>query len=225
SQESLDIYSFEIPLHLRPEAVCYLKGIIFDKFSNARLDAVFSVIDIETGITIYQSTSDAKTGAYLTALPADKNYLINVSRKGYLFYSDYLPIKGITSSAFIKDIPLNPIKVGAKIVLNNIFFEFDKSTIETESEVELKILISFMTDYPNLKIEIGGHTDNKGADEYNMNLSNERAKAVFSYLLNNGIDAGRLSFKGYGETEPVDSNETEDGRAKNRRTEFKITGI
>lgn len=225
SQESLDIYSFEIPLHLRPEAVCYLKGIIFDKFSNARLDAVFSVIDIETGITIYQSTSDAKTGAYLTALPADKNYLINVSRKGYLFYSDYLPIKGITSSAFIKDIPLNPIKVGAKIVLNNIFFEFDKSTIEAESEVELKILISFMTDYPNLKIEIGGHTDNKGADEYNMNLSNERAKAVFSYLLNNGIDAGRLSFKGYGETEPVDSNETEDGRAKNRRTEFKITGI
>jgi outer membrane protein OmpA-like peptidoglycan-associated protein/tetratricopeptide (TPR) repeat protein len=219
---SLDLYSFEMPEHLRPDPVAYVKGIIYDKYSKQKLDAVYSVLDIETGEVVYESVSDAKTGAYLTALPADRNYVINVSRKGYMFFSDALPIKGLKSSAFIKDVPLNPIKVGEKIVLNNVFFEFDKSTIKKESEVELAILIKFLNDYPSLKIEIGGHTDNKGADSYNLNLSNERAKAVYDYLISKGVDASRLAYKGYGETQAIESNNTEEGRAKNRRTEFKI---
>jgi len=225
NNESLDLYSFDMPEHLRPDPVSYLKGIIYDKYSKENLEAVYTLIDIESGETVYQSSSDAKTGSYLTAIPADRNYVINVSRKGYMFYSDYLPIKGSKSSAFKKDVPLNPIKVGEKIVLNNIFFEFDKSTIKAESEVELAILIQFMKDYADLKIEIGGHTDSKGADDYNLNLSKERAKAVYSYLVEKGIDENRLSYKGYGETEPIESNNTDEGRAKNRRTEFKITGV
>jgi len=145
---------------------------------------------------------------------------------GYLFYSDNLPLKGVKSSSYIKDIPLNPIKVGEKIILHNIFFDFDKSTIMPESEVELKIVIAFLNEYPNLHIEIGGHTDSKGADEYNQKLSEDRAKAVYDYLkLQGKISAERLSFKGYGETQPMNSNETEEGRSKNRRTEFKIISI
>ena len=223
---SLDIYSFKMPVQLRPDPVCYIKGIVFDSDTREKLEAEFKIIDLESEQIIYSSFSDSKTGKYLAAIPADKNYAINVSRKGYMFYSAYLPIKGIKSSSFVKDIDLNPIKVGKKIVLNNIFFDFDKSSIMSESEVELKLVIDFLKEYPNVQIEIGGHTDNKGSDDYNQDLSERRAKAVYDFIVAKGmIDPNRLSFKGYGETQAIESNDTDEGRALNRRTEFKITAI
>ena len=110
-------------------------------------------------------------------------------------------------------------------VINNIFFETNKYDLRADSEVELELMIKFMEENTNLIIEIGGHTDNVGANEYNQTLSENRAKAVYDYLLENGIPTERLSYKGYGETEPISSDETENDRAENRRTEFKITGL
>lgn len=222
----LDIYSFSIPAHLRPKPVCYLKGIVYDKETRNPLGAAFELIDLETGKTIIKSTSDGKTGKFLIAIPAGKNYLINASRQGYLFYSDNLSSKGLQSSAFEKRIPMTPLKAGESVVLNNIFFDFDKATLKPESYVELNKVIDFLNFHTTAKVEISGHTDNYGDDAYNQKLSENRAKAVYDYLVNTGkINPSRLSYKGYGETKPVGPNDTEEGRAKNRRTELKVISI
>ena len=116
-------------------------------------------------------------------------------------------------------------KIGSVFILKNIFFDFDKSNILQESYNELQKLISILKTHPNMKIEIGGHTDDRGAIEYNQKLSENRAKAVVKYLVNKGIDERRLKYKGYGEHSPIDTNDTETGRINNRRVEFKILAI
>jgi outer membrane protein OmpA-like peptidoglycan-associated protein len=115
--------------------------------------------------------------------------------------------------------------VNASIVLNNIFFDVNKYDLKPESQVELDKLAALLKENPTLKVQIGGHTDNAGNPADILTLSNNRAKAVVNYLINNGISAERLSFKGFGETQPVADNNTEEGRAKNRRTEMKVTGL
>ena len=115
--------------------------------------------------------------------------------------------------------------VGSTFVLKDIFFEFDKSTILQQSYFELMRLISLLNAYPEMRIEIGGHTDGKGSDSYNQRLSENRAKAVSDYLISKGVSEKRLQYKGYGKNQPIDSNDTEEGRANNRRVEFKILGI
>jgi len=115
--------------------------------------------------------------------------------------------------------------VGSTFVLKDIFFEFDKSTILQQSYFELMRLISLLNTYPNMKIEIGGHTDAQGSDSYNQRLSENRAKSVSDYLISKGVSEKRLQYKGYGKSKPIDTNETEEGRAKNRRVEFKIISM
>lgn len=115
--------------------------------------------------------------------------------------------------------------VGCTFVLKDIFFEFDKSTILQQSYFELRSLISLLETYPNMRIEIRGHTDGKGSDSYNQRLSENRAKAVTDYLISKGISEKRLQYKGYGKAMPIDTNDTEEGRANNRRVEFKITAM
>ncbi len=117
---------------------------------------------------------------------------------------------------------LEPIEVGNKVVLNNIFFETNKFDLKNESLAELAKLVEFMALNPTLHIEISGHTDNVGNIQANQVLSENRAKSVYQYLISNKIDASRLVFKGYGETQPVAPNDSEEGRKRNRRTEFKI---
>jgi outer membrane protein OmpA-like peptidoglycan-associated protein len=125
-------------------------------------------------------------------------------------------------STYEKNIPLQPIEVNASIVLNNIFFETKKYELDPKSQIELDRLVQLLNDNPTVKIEIGGHTDNVGKPADNLTLSNNRAKSVVTYLISKGIAAQRLVAKGYGETKPVADNKTEDGRAKNRRTELKV---
>ena len=122
----------------------------------------------------------------------------------------------------IKDIELQNIKVGNSITLKNVFFDVDKSEIKEDSYPELKRLASLLNDIPSLKIEISGHTDNIGNEVYNQILSEKRAKSVFDFLVSQKIESSRLIFKGYGESKPLESNETVEGRTLNRRTEFKI---
>lgn len=115
--------------------------------------------------------------------------------------------------------------VGEVIILENIFFDFDKTVLLPQSYVELKNLLAILNTHPNMKIELSGHTDNKGKDKYNMNLSLNRAKAVYTYLIENGIKENRLKYKGFGATQPIADNKTDEGRAKNRRVEFKILSL
>jgi len=117
---------------------------------------------------------------------------------------------------------LEPIEVGNKVILKNIFFDSNKFDIKPDSKAELEKLVDFLTVNPTLHVEISGHTDNVGNDQANQTLSENRAKAVFAYLINNKINPDRLVYKGYGKTQPIASNETEEGRGENRRTEFKI---
>lgn len=222
---NLDLYSFELYPEARPEKVTYVKGTVFNKTTKKKLGSKFDLIDLETGEIVVTSASNRYTGEFLVTLRLGKDYVVNVSRDGYLFYSDNFSLKNVTADEpFTLDIPLTPIRVGETVVLKNIFFEFDSYNLKPESKIELDKLVEFIDQNEGITVEIGGHTDAKGDDAYNLKLSDDRAKAVMDFLVNAGIPAETLTSKGYGETMPVSDNDTEEGRAQNRRTEFKITG-
>jgi outer membrane protein OmpA-like peptidoglycan-associated protein len=117
---------------------------------------------------------------------------------------------------------LNKVKVGRKVVLNNILFETGKSVLTSGSFTELNRLFNILLDNPLMRIEISGHTDNTGSQAINFKLSENRAKAVVDYLVQMGINRGRMDFRGYGSLQPISDNATSQGRAENRRVEFKI---
>ena len=137
-----------------------------------------------------------------------------------------MPLKDAKEGVpFDVNIPLRKIKVGESVILNNIFFESDKYELKGESSSELGVITKLMEKNPTLKIEIGGHTDNTGTEALNQKLSENRAKSVYDYLVSHGVSAARLSFKGYASSKPVADNNKLEGKAKNRRTEFLVTGI
>lgn len=216
-------------IHIAPKvevntnAVTLLKGVISDAITAKALEAEIILIDNTLNIELAQFKSNSKTGKYLVTLPSGKNYGIAVKAEGYLFHSENFDIPAsATYQEIIKDVAMKNVQVGQKIVLRNIFFDFDKATIRPESANELERLTKLLNDVPTLRIEISGHTDNKGSAQYNQTLSESRAKSVVEYLIKNGIAKDRLEFKGYGLTQPLVSNDTDEGRQLNRRTEFKI---
>jgi len=220
----LDLYSFDLYKEAQPQPVTYLKGKIYDSKTKLPLSAKFELIDLETNELIIESSSSKKTGEFLICIPANRNYALNVDKEQYIFYSDNFSLKNADETAmpFVKDIPLSKIEKGNKVVLKNIFFETDSYVLKDESIIELNKLISFLNNNKAVRIEIGGYTDNVGSDEHNQQLSENRAKSVYEYLINEKIVESRLSYKGYGETLPISTNDTEKGRAQNRRTEFTI---
>ncbi len=200
-----------------------LKGVISDSKTYKLLEAAVELIDNSLNEVIATFKSNSTTGKYLVSLPSGKNYGIAVKKDGYLFHSENFDLKASEEFQEVeKDIALKPIEVGQSIILKNIFFDFDKATIRPESANELDRLIKLLTENPTLKIELGSHTDSKGSDEYNQKLSQSRSQSVVTYLIGKGIATDRLVAKGYGETVPVATNDTEAGRQENRRTEFKI---
>ncbi len=203
-----------------------LKGIVYDAKTNAPLEAILNLIDNEKNIILASFKSNSATGKYLVTLPSGKNYGIAVQREGYLFHSENFILPADADYQEItKDIPLKKIEIGNAIVLKNIFFDFDKATLRPESYNELDRLLKLLTENPSIKVELSAHTDSKGSDEYNMKLSQNRAQSVVTYLISKGIPADRMIAKGYGETQPIDTNDTEEGRQNNRRVEFKIISI
>ncbi|MCC6251873.1 MAG: PD40 domain-containing protein [Bacteroidia bacterium] len=220
----LDLYSFDLYEAAQPQAVTYVKGMVFNKENNKGLEADFELIDLESGKTIMKANSMSGTGEYLVCIPTDRNYLMNVSRNGFLFASENFSLKGLSDNlnAFELNVALTPIKAGEKVVLKNIFFETASYQLKDESKIELQKLINFLNLNKGVSVEISGHTDNVGDNKQNQILSENRAKAVYDYLINNKITQQRLSYKGYGNTMPIDDNNTESGRANNRRTEFMI---
>ena len=210
-------------VELNVNAVTLLKGVITDAITTKPLEAEIVLIDNTANVEIATFKSNSKSGKYLVTLPSGKNYGIAVKADGYLFHSENFDI--MLSSSYqevVKDVQLKNVQVGQKIVLRNIFFDFDKATLRPESTNELERLIKLLNDVPTLKIEISGHTDNKGAAQYNQTLSESRSKSVVEYLIAKGIAKDRLEYKGYGLTQPIAPNETDEGRQLNRRTEFKI---
>ncbi len=210
-------------LAIREAQLTILKGVITDELTKQPLEATIEIVDNLKNQVIASFTSNSATGKYLVSLPAGRNYGIAVKKENYLFHSENFDIPNTAAyQEVVKDVALKNIAVGSKIILKNIFFDFDKATLRPESTNELERLTKLLNDVPTLKIEISGHTDSKGADEYNKTLSNNRAKAVLDYLVKSGIAAGRLTSVGYGEEQPIATNDNDEGRQLNRRTEFKI---
>lgn len=165
------------------------------------------------------------SGAYEQEIKKMGWYLFTASAEGYLNTVDSVEVTSEEISPVIKDIALKPIEVGVTVRLKNIYFDFDKTTLKKESFVELNKVVDFLKQNAHVEIEISGHTDSKGSDDYNLNLSQGRSQAVVDYIISQGIDSARLTAHGYGETKPIDTNDTDAGRANNRRVEFTIVKI
>lgn len=219
----MDIYSFILPTAVRADKVTYMKGIVSDANSFKKLEAKFELIDLETGEMVIENYSNPKSGEFLICLPSNRDFALNVSKKGYLFYSDNFSLKGYDSTEpYKKEIELNKLRPGASVILKNVFFATNDYNLDKRSHIELDKLVTMMRMNPIFKCEIGGHTDNIGSDVDNQKLSQKRAESVVTYLVSQSISKDRLTSIGYGEKVPVESNDTEEGRALNRRTEFKI---
>ncbi|MDP4267083.1 MAG: OmpA family protein [Bacteroidota bacterium] len=213
----------EKAVEIKTNQVTILKGKILDDITKQPVLGTIEITDNEKNQLVATFESNASTGKYLVSLPSGKNYGIAVKSENYLFHSENIDVKSEKSYQEIyKDIYLKKATVGTKIVLKNIFFDFDKSTLRNESTAELERLTKLLNDMPALRIEISGHTDNKGTATYNKKLSEDRAQAVVDYLVSKGINKSRLEYKGYGFDQPIAKNDTEQGRQMNRRTEFKI---
>lgn len=227
TKRDLDIYGFELPPEVKPVTVTYVKGYIYDSKTNERLKAKCEMLDIESGEKVVDMFSGDKDGEYMVCLPIDKDYAFNVSREGYLFYSENFSLTNLEhpEEPYIMNIPLQPIEKGVTVVLKNIFFKTDSYDLLPDSYTELGKVVEYMNANPKMKIEIGGHTDNVGTKAYNKTLSENRAKSVYNYLVSQGIAKERLSYSGYDFSVPIATNDTEEGRAQNRRTEFKVVSI
>ena len=221
-----DIYQFDFYEEVRSKKVSYIKGVVFDYETKKPLEANFELIELSKSEIVVNSFSDPENGKFLVVLPTGKQYALNVSKSNYLFYSDHFQLSDeyFSLEPIVKNIPLKPIKAGATIVLKNIFYKTDKYLLKKTSKTELNILIEFLNLNKNVKLEISGHTDNTGSKEHNITLSKNRAKSVYDYLIENGINADRLESTGFGYSKPVDTNQTEEGKANNRRTEIKVLG-
>ena len=229
----LDIYYFEMPEEFRPTKTLYFEGMVYDVTTRNPVPGKFQLIDIKTGTEVIVSEADKLTGEFMVSLPLNKEYALNVSYPGYTFFSQNFNMTNPNGlEAIHMDVPMVPITNSTPTLLANVFFDLGKSTLRPESFVELNKLFDFLVNNSTLSIEIGGHTDTRGDDKENLKLSNDRAKAVYDYVIAKGIEAKRISFKGYGETKPVivDSEisklateqEREAAHQSNRRTEYKI---
>lgn len=218
------IYSFELPLQLQvTRGVNYVKGRVVDAITQKPIVATVELYDLETDELSSRVKSDSLTGEYLITLTKGSEYALYVNKNGYLFDSRYFSFQEDDSvNPELADILLNKINRGESVNLNNIFFDFDKFVLREKSKTELKKIISFLNAYPDIKIEIEGHTDNVGSAQYNLELSRNRALSVYEYLMENNVADNRVYYKGYGMEKPIAINETEEGRQLNRRIAFKI---
>jgi outer membrane protein OmpA-like peptidoglycan-associated protein len=224
--KNLDIYTFDVPEKMKPDPVSFVKGFVFDATTKELLNAEISIYNNENSNLI--NTIKTSNDTFLIALPGGIDYNFTINKKAYVFYSErfLLPENKSDLNPYYLSIGLNKIEELSDmkpIILKNIFFEYNSSELDTiRSASELRNLINLLRENLEIKIQINGHTDNQGSEEYNLLLSEARAKAVYNYLIDNNIAPTKLSFKGFGESRPIADNQTEENRQLNRRTEFEI---
>jgi len=233
-----DIYLISIVT--KKKQLIALRGVVTDAASFKPIEAQIEIIDKLNNEVVANLISDPKTGEYSVTLMHDKRYAIRVNANNYNKVEEELAINAdeilleinkdfaLDKTAYVEGktkIEKSDFEVGKSILLKNIYYDYDKATLRPESVKELSKLITILNELPSMKIEISSHTDSKGSDEYNLDLSARRAKSVIDFLIANGIDKTRLTYRGYGETLPISTNSTDEGRQKNRRTEFKILSL
>jgi len=225
-QGGLDLYQFDLYEGARPGKVTYAKGKVYDIKTKKPLGAHFELIDLETGLVMMESNANSGNGEFLMCLPIDKNYMLNASIDGYLFFSENYALKELADQMkpIVLDVPMQPIELENIMELKNVFFETAKFDLKPQSKAELDKVVAFLNKNKTISGELSGHTDNVGDKKMNQVLSQNRAKAVYDYLIAHGIDAKRLTYKGYGDTKPKVANDTDEHRQMNRRTEFKVLG-
>jgi outer membrane protein OmpA-like peptidoglycan-associated protein len=213
----------EKPVNIKIIQLSIVKGIVTDAFSGKPIKATLELVDNATGEVVKTVESYEGTGAYTVPLPPGKDYGLTAGAPDYFFHSENFVIADTSIHEVIrKDIALQPMGIGAKIVLNNVFFDTGKATLRPESFPELNRLANILLEYKNIQVEISGHTDNVGSDNYNQGLSERRAKAVMDYILTRGVDPFQIVAVGYGESQPRADNATSAGKQLNRRVEAKI---
>jgi outer membrane protein OmpA-like peptidoglycan-associated protein/tetratricopeptide (TPR) repeat protein len=202
-----------------------LTGKVKDGTTGDGVMAQLEFIDVDLSKVVATTLSN-DTGTYTARLPEGKAYGVEINAKGYLFYIDMVDITGKVPEEPIRhDFKLEKVEVGTKVVLENIFFETNKATLKPESYPQLEQVLKFLSSNPTVRMEISGHTDNVGSLKLNTNLSRARAESVVRYLVERGVDPSRLDSKGYAFSQPIAPNDTPEGRAKNRRVEFKILSM
>lgn len=227
SQNNTDIFRIKLPIIKVPEVWVTVKGKILDKKTGQPLSAkvIYEILPGGEDLGVVQS--NAETGDYEFKLPAGKQYAIRAEADGKLAESQSLDLRNVKSDKIIADenFQLQTLEVNATIELNNVFFDFDKASLKAESFPELDRLVELMNQQSNMKVEISGHTDGQGSERYNLALSEKRAKAVVQYMVGKGINKKRIVTLFFGESKPVATNDTPEGREKNRRVEFKIVKL
>lgn len=219
----IDLYTFDLYDGAKPQKITYLTGTIKDAKTKKPLAARFELINLENDSVIAQATSDAVNGSFLVVLPSSNQYALIAEKENYLYLSENFSLNLDENSLhYERSFFLEPFEKGGSVILKNVFFDTDKFELKSASKTELNRLVAMLENNATMKIEVAGHTDNQGNPAANKTLSENRAKAVYQFLVNAGIEASRLSYKGYGAEAPIADNNTEEGRAQNRRTEFTI---
>ena len=229
----MDIYYFQLPKEDQPIRTLYFDGFVFDANSKKPLGASFQLTNLSTGERVIQSKADGTDGTFVVPLPINTDYAIEVNFPGYLPYSlNFNMTLKENEQSYHLQIPLNPENSSAENVLSNVFFDLNQAKLRPESKVELISFANYLKARPKMKIEIGGHTDSRGNAEENLTLSTNRAKAVYEFLIAQGIPAGQMSYKGFGSSEPIISDkeinamsnaeQKEKAHQKNRRTTYTI---
>lgn len=218
-----DIFRVKLPEELRPKPVVLVSGTVHDQKTGNPVMAEIKYENLETGKEIGSARTSPGTGAYKITLPAGENYGYRAEAPGYIPISENLDLKQAGEyQELTRDLTLVPIEKGEVVRMNNIFFETAKADLRPESFAELDRVVTLLKNNPNMEILIGGHTDNVGTAATNAQLSGARAVAVQNFLLSKGIEQKRLKTKGFGDSKPVASNDTDQGKQQNRRVEFTI---
>ncbi|MDH7516294.1 MAG: OmpA family protein [Bacteroidota bacterium] len=221
---NLDIYRIELPESMRPLPVVLITGRIYNSKTKKPIETEVVYESLADGTRVGSVKSNPLTGMYQIILPSGKLYGFYANAEGMYPVSQNIDLRGLDSYREIRrDLSLTPIEQGATITLNNIFFDFDKSDLRSESKPEIDRLIALLEASPSMRVQLNGHTDNVGTVEYNRKLSENRANAVREYILTHStVRSDRVTTKGFGFTRPVSPNDDEEGKQKNRRVEFLI---
>ena len=218
-----DIFRIKLPAGAKPKPVVLVSGSVLNSKTNKPVEAEITYESLPEGKELGIARSEPKKGEYKIVLPLGKKYGFRAKAKGYYAINEYLDLTEIEEyGEIVKNLYLAPIELNQVIRLNNVFFEYAKSVLMSSSFPELDRVVKLLEDNPTMKIELSGHTDNDGSDEFNLELSQDRAKSVVRYLVSKGQNPRRFTAEGYGETRPVASNDTDQGKQLNRRVEFKI---